>query len=310
MAQHATGKRDTITMFRSHHGQTFATTSMSGHAFRREPFPYVFPGSLQVPDAYCRRCFYRQRPDTCRRLCVDRIEDFVDYASSGSVACVVVEPISGAGGNIVPPEGYFERLRELCDRLGMVLIFDEIQTGIGRTGKMFASQHFGVEPDAITVAKGLGGSGMQIAAILTNDKLMGLELEHHAFTYGGNVLAAAVADKVLQIMQRPGFLESVCNVGQHVMERMRSSQRRHPFIFDVRGVGLMIGVEIARSDGRPDPHLTHRLVELGRHQGLLLRTSEWGRGNVVKIRPPLIMSHEEAADMCDRLDRVFALSER
>ncbi|WP_219909868.1 aspartate aminotransferase family protein [Trinickia symbiotica] len=146
MAQYATGRSEIITLFRSHLGQTMMMTSLSGNAFRKAPFPLVYPGSLHVPDPYCKRCFYEKEPSSCGHLCVDRIEDFLEYASSGRVAAIIVEPISGNGGNIVPPDGYFPKLRAFCDKHEIVLIFDEIQTGIGRTGHIFAAQHFGVEP--------------------------------------------------------------------------------------------------------------------------------------------------------------------
>ena len=191
MAQRATGRRDVVTLFRSHLGQTVMMASLSGNAVRKQPLARLYHGGLQVPDPYCLRCFYGQDPASCGLMCVDRINDFLEYASSGSVAAVLVEPISGNGGNIVPPDGYFPRLRELCDAHDIKLLFDEVQTGIGRTGRMFAAEHFNVDPDAITIAKGLGGSGAQIAAILTSDELAGLPVNDHSFTYGANLLAAA-----------------------------------------------------------------------------------------------------------------------
>ncbi|WP_370882538.1 aspartate aminotransferase family protein [Kineosporia succinea] len=306
MAQAATGRRDVITLFRSHHGQTMMTTAMSGEAFRREPFPLHFPGVVHVPDPYCHRCFYRQHRESCGLLCVERIDDFIDHASSGSVACVVVEPVSGSGGNVVAPDGYLAALRRLCDERGIVLIFDEIQTGIGRTGRMFAAEHFGVEPDAITTAKGLGGSGMQVAAILSNDALGGLDGSFHSFTYGANVLASAAAATTLEVISRPGFLENVRKTGAQITQRLEGLQAAHACISDVRGLGLMIGIELVDAEGRPNLPLTQRVVRLGLENGLLLRTSRYGRGNVVKIRPPLILTSEEADLIGDRLETVFA----
>lgn len=306
MAQVSTGRREVITLFRSHHGQTMLTTTMSGESFRKAPFPHLMPGVLHVPDPYCLRCFYGQHPDSCGRMCVERINDFIDYASGGDVACVVVEPVSGSGGNIVPPDGYLQDLRELCDERGIALIFDEIQTGIGRVGRMFAAEHFGVRPDILTVGKGLGGSGAQVAAILADERMSGLGADHHSFTYGGNVLAAAAAARTLDVIARPGFLENVRAVGAHVMERLRELARRHPLVVDVRGLGLMIGIELGDADGAPNSALAQSLARHGMDHGLILRTSRYGRGNVVKVRPPLVMTHAEADLMCDRLDALFA----
>jgi 4-aminobutyrate aminotransferase len=305
MAQVATGRREVITLFRSHLGQTMMMTSMSGNAFRKAPFPILYPGSIQVPDPYCFRCFYGQGRDTCALMCVDRLDDFLEYASGGQVAAVVLEPISGNGGNIVAPDGYLTRMREFCDRHEIALILDEIQTGIGRTGQMFAADHFGVRPDAITVGKGLGGSGAQVAAILTNDRLAGLPAHHHSFTYGANLLAAAAANATLDIVGRPEFLANVRATGRHILARLDDLQRRHECIGDVRGVGLMIGAEIVDGAGAPAVALTNEIARRGMDHGLILRTSRYGHGNVIKIRPPLILTLDQADEICDRLDAVL-----
>lgn len=305
MAQLATGRRDVVTLFRSHHGQTMMTTTMSGESFRKAPFPHLMPGVLHVPDPYCLRCFYRQTPDSCGLLCVERLHDFLDHASSGSVACVVVEPVSGSGGNIVPPDGYLAALRALCDERGIALIFDEIQTGIGRVGRMFAAEHYGVRPDILTTGKGLGGSGAQVAAIVADERMSGLDADHHSFTYGGNTLAAAAAVATLDVIARPGFLENVRDVGAYVLTRLRELAAAHPHIVDVRGLGLMIGIEIGDADGRPHSERAQALAKRGMEHGLILRTSRYGRGNVIKIRPPLVLTRAEADLLCDRLDALF-----
>ncbi|MBW4571541.1 MAG: aspartate aminotransferase family protein [Tolypothrix carrinoi HA7290-LM1] len=305
IAQHFTGKKDVISLFRSHLGQTMMMTSLSGNAFRKEPFPNLFSGSIQVPDPYCHRCFYKQKPETCNLLCVERIHDFIEYGSSGNIACMIVEPISGNGGNIVPPPGYFQALKKLCDEKGIILIFDEIQTGIGRTGKMFAADYFGVQPNIITAAKGLGGTGFQFAAILTEERLGGLDGHHHSFTFGSNVLAAAAAAKTLEIVSQPEFLKNVEVVGNYIMERLRKMQEKYTFISDVRGVGLMIGVEISDSEGNPNTDLTNYIAKTAMKYGLILRTSRYGYGNVFKIRPPLIITLEESEQLCDQLEKVL-----
>lgn len=306
MAQRATGKSDVMTLFRAHAGQTMMMTSMSGNAFRREPFQTLFHNSLQVPDPYCHRCFYGQTRDTCGVLCTDRLYDFVEYASSGSIAAFMVEPISGNGGNIVPPEGYFDSLRAFCNELGIKLILDEVQTGIGRTGRMFAAEHFGVEPDAMTLAKGLGGSGAQVAAILTSDELAGMPADQHSFTYGSNVLAAAAANATLDVIDDEEFLANVRATGERILGRLEEMKKTYAVIDDVRGVGLMIGVEIAKADGTPDVELTNELARKAMDFGLIIRTSRYGRGNVLKIRPPLILTLEQADYLCDGFEQLLA----
>lgn len=306
MAQRATGRRDVITMFRSHLGQTMMMANLSGNAFRRSALPLsVGADSLLVPDPYCFRCFYGQKISSCGLMCVDRINDFLEFASSGSVAAVLVEPISGNGGNIVPPDGYFTKLRELCDQHDIKLMFDEIQTGIGRTGYMFAAEYFGVEPDAMTVGKGLGGSGAQVAAILASDELAGLPANDHSFTNGANLLAAAAALATLDIIDDPEFLANVRSTGTRILERCSAMSRKHRCIADVRGVGLMIGIEIVDQAGGSDAGLTNHLAEKAPGHGLILRTSRYGRGNVLKIRPPLTLTLDEADLICDRFDALL-----
>lgn len=305
MAQLATGKTEIITLFRSHLGQTMMMTSMSGNAFRKSKFPIHSPLSLQVPDPYCYRCFYDKKPSTCGMYCVDRIEDFMEYASHGQVAAILIEPISGNGGNIVPPKRYFQKLREFCNKHDIILIFDEIQTGIGRTGKMFAAQHFEVEPDAITVAKGLGGSGGQVAAIISNQKLEGMPSHYHSFTYGANLLAATAANVTLNIIKQPEFLANIELTGNYILQRLHDLKNRFHCIADVRGVGLMIGFEINKTDGSPDVELTNALADKALNYGLILRTSRYGFGNVLKIRPPLILSWQEADKICNQLELMF-----
>lgn len=305
MAQYTTGKRDVISLFRSHLGQTYMTMGLSGNSFRKEPFPVACSTGIQIPDPYCYRCFYKQKPENCGMLCVERIHDFIEYASSGQVACIIVEPISGNGGNVMPPKEYFTALKKLCDEEGMALILDEIQTGFGRTGKMFAADYYEVQPNIMTVAKGLGGTGFQVAAILTEEKYAGMDSHHHSFTYGANVMAAAAACKTLDIITRPGFLDNVTLTGDYIMGRVKKMQERYPFIGDVRGVGLMIGVEIVDIEGKPDTPLTNKIAKNAMNYGLILRTSRYGYGNVFKIRPPLIITLQEAEELCDRLEKVL-----
>jgi 4-aminobutyrate aminotransferase len=201
-------------------------------------------------------------------------------------------------------------LRKLCDEHEILLIVDEIQTGFGRTGTMFAIEQFNVRADIMTFGKGLGGSGAQIAGILAEQRWQGLPLEHHAFTFGGNILAAAAGAKTLEILQRPGFLENVRTTGAHILDRLRVLAHRFPVIGDVRGLGLMIGFEVVEPGNVPSPALANEIAHRGFEHGLLLRLSRYGRGNVVKIRPPLTLTLAEADLICDRLEDLLLDLER
>jgi 4-aminobutyrate aminotransferase len=301
IAQAYTGKRDVITVFASHHGQTYYTTNLSGNAFRRQLYPVSGGGTLHVPAADCNRCFYKKSYPSCDLMCVDSIKTFIEYASSGSVAAVVVEPVLGNGGNIVPPKPYFKKLRQLCDEMGIILIFDEVQTGLGRLGHMFAADYFEVEPHIMVLAKGLGGP-VPRAAILLEERLEKMPRYQHSTTGGSSLVSAASALATIRVVQQPGFLEGVREVGTYLGNRLQSLQARYPFIGDVRGVGLMWGLEIVYGSGAPHVDLCNRLAHLGREHGLLLRTSRYGYGNVLKIRPPLIITHQQVDELMERLE--------
>ncbi|MFB9962140.1 aspartate aminotransferase family protein [Sinosporangium siamense] len=303
IAQKATGKSDVITLFHAHHGQTTMAGSISGPAWRRRRFPaYGSPGVLRVPDPNCRNCFYKQTYPSCGILCAHRIADIVQQAGRESTACLIVEPVLGNGGNIVPPEGYFQTLRKICDDLGILLIADEVQTGVGRVGSFFASARMGIEPDIIVLGKGLGGVGLPIGAVLMRQELDVLEPADHSFTGGGNLLALAAAHATLDVVGDEGFLAGVRRRGGYLGELLGTHLQSHPVVGDVRGVGMMWGVEIVGHDGRPDAGAAAAVVSCARERyRLITRSSEYGRGNVVKVRPALTATEEDLDEVVDRL---------
>lgn len=311
IAQKATGKSDVVSLFLSHHGQTLFTTAVSGNAFRRASVPVSTSGlSVKAPAPYCHRCFYNESYPSCGLLCADRVQDFVEYASSGSVAAVIVEPVLGNGGNIVPPPGYFQRLREICDDKGILIIADEVQTGLGRLGTLFGAEVVGLRPDIITLAKGLGGVGVPAAAVLMRPELDTLDSYEHSFTSGANLVALAAAKATVSVLSEPGFLPEVRRKGELLGHRLCRIGEDSRLISDVRGTGMMWGLEISHSDGTPDPETTKRIIDVARdEENLVLRPSRYGFGNVVKVRPALVASEAEIHEITDRLTRVLTRTE-
>lgn len=302
IAQYISGKQDIISMFRGHIGQTIAGVSVGGFAFRRAPFPQTLSGIVHVPAPYCYRCFYDKKPESCHTPCVSKIADFIKYASTGRVACLIIEPIFGVGGNFFPPKKYFHELKTFCEENDILLIFDEVQTGFGRTGQMFAADYFGVSPHLMTLAKGMTGTGFPLGAILTESKLQGMGTEYHSFTNCGCLASVAAAIKTIEIIKRPGFLEQVREVGQYLITGLTELKKQFDFIGDVRGVGLMIGVEINDKKGKPDNTQSIRLIDAMFEVGLISRLSEYGHGNVIKFRPPLILTKQEAEQILARFE--------
>ncbi|REK84315.1 aspartate aminotransferase family protein [Streptomyces inhibens] len=307
IAQLHTGRRDVIVPFRGHVGQTLAASGLNGMSQLRAPFPAVYPRAVNVPDPYCLRCFYRQEPDSCGYLCIDRIDDFIRYAGTGSTAAMLIEPISGAGGNIVPPPGYLQRLREFCDERDIVLIFDETQTSFGRTGYLTAAEAFGVEPHMMTVSKGLSGSGLPLAAIITEERLIGMDRSLHGFTSGGHPIAAAATIATLSQVRRPEFLENVRTVGSALKAALLDLGRTYPEIGDVRGLGLMLGIELSEPDGSRSPRLARALHAALMERGVITRVSEHSEGNTIELRPPLILTHEDAKLVAERFGEALEM---
>ncbi|HXU45034.1 MAG TPA: aminotransferase class III-fold pyridoxal phosphate-dependent enzyme [Thermoanaerobaculia bacterium] len=307
IAQKATGASDVVSFHLSHHGQTLFTTAISGNAFRRSGFPdAVSPHSIKVAPPYCLRCPFHATFPSCGFRCVEAVEDAIRYASSGSVACLIVEPVFGNGGNIVPPPGYFEVLSEVCARHGVLLIADEVQTGLGRTGFLFAAETFGFTPDLMTLAKGLGGIGVPIAAVLMRDRLDVLAPHDHSFTSGGNLLGLAAAAATLRVLGGEGFMAGVRERGALLGSLLEPLFGRFRSVADVRGVGMMWGVEIVAEDGRPDPDKTARILACAeRRHKLILRGSRYGLGNVIKVRPALVATQEELEEIADKLGRAI-----
>lgn len=308
ITQKYTQATDVISLFMSHHGQTQFTTAISGNSFRRKGFPdSVSAHNVRVPPPYCHRCFYGAKYPDCNLLCVERIKDFIEYSSSGSIASIIVEPVLGNGGNIVPPKGYFPALRKLCDEHGILLIADEVQTGLGRTGYFFGSEALEVEPDLITLAKGLGGIGLPIGAVLMKSSLNVLEQWQHSFTSGSNMLALAAASATIKVIKEPTFLESVRRKGKLLEILLRKLQEKHDCVSEVRGLGFMWGVEISDPEGKPDVETTRKIIRcsMESHQ-LIIRSSRYGYGNVLKVRPALIATEEDLEDLTVRLSRAIA----
>ncbi|WP_405152925.1 aspartate aminotransferase family protein [Paenibacillus sp. FSL K6-0108] len=308
IAQKYTQSTDIISLYLSHHGQTQFATGISGNAFRRKRFPNsAVANSVHVPAPYCYRCPFKSSSGDCGYQCVEAISDAIEYASSGSVACMIIEPILGNGGNIIPPAGYFKRLRKLCDEYNIILIADEVQTGIGRTGYMFASELFDIQPDMITLAKGLGGIGVPVAAVLMQSRLDVLEKHEHSFTSGSNLISVTAAKSTLEVVSEPGFLDDVKRKGEILGGLLQDLAMKYPSIGEARGVGLMWGLEMVGDNNEPDTDKTNAIIDRAfTDEHLILRGSRYGFGNVVKVRPSLTTTEDELVEIVERLDSVLA----
>ena len=306
LARHAT-RRTAIIAFRgAFHGRTTgAVTLTSSKARQHAGFGPLLPDVHHVPFAYRYRCQFCADEPACNRGCIDVIEQelFTRHLDPKDVAAIFVEPIQGEGGYIVPPAGYLPALRELCDRHGILLVADEVQCGVGRTGKMFACEHEGVEPDILVTAKGLG-SGMPIGAMISKESITTWESGSHGSTFGGNPVCCAAALATLDLVEG-GLMANAARMGERLLARAASLKEKHPCIGDVRGRGLMVGVEFVkdRTTREPAGELVHDLVQRAFRQGLLLL----GAGkSTLRLAPPLVVDQNDVDTAMDMIDACLA----
>jgi 4-aminobutyrate aminotransferase len=308
LARHAT-KRTAIVAFKgAFHGRsTGALALTSSKARQHAGFGPLLPDVHHVPYGYCYRCAYGRTFPACRLHCVDAIEQdlFARHLDPRDVAAIFVEPVQGEGGYIVPPDGWLAALRALCDKHGILLVFDEIQSGIGRTGKMFACEHEGVEPDILLSAKGLA-SGMPLGAIISKASVTTWETGAHGSTFGGNPVCCAAALATLDLVEG-GLMANAAAMGQRLLAGLRAMATRHKAMGDVRGRGLMIGVEFVRDDQSPHGDLA-RAVELAAfRKGLLVLSC--GK-STVRLAPPLVIDEDDVATALALFEDAVAEAER
>jgi 4-aminobutyrate aminotransferase len=287
-------RRTAIIAFRgAFHGRsTGAVTLTSSKARQHAGFGPLLPDVHHVPFAYRYRCQFCADQDACNRGCIAAIEQelFTRQVDPGDVAAIFVEPVQGEGGYVVPPAGWLRDLRELCDRHGILLVADEVQCGVGRTGKLWACEHEGVEPDILLTAKGLG-SGMPIGAIVARESISTWESGSHGSTFGGNPVCCAAALATLDLVEG-GLMANAVSMGDRLMAGLRQLEAKHACIGEVRGLGLMIGVELVkdRRTREPAPELLRSLVLGAFQRGLLLL----GAGkSTLRLAPPLVVDEQD-----------------
>ena len=291
LARHATGKPNVIVFQGSFHGRTALTmaltTSKTIYRVGYQPLP---AGVFVAPYPYAYR--YGWSPEETVKFCLRELELLLKTQTAPSeTAAILVEPVLGEGGYVVPPPGFLEGLRRICDEHDILLIADEVQSGLGRTGKWFAVEHFDVTPDVMTMAKGLA-SGLPLSGVAARRELMERWIPgSHGGTYGGNAVACAAAVATVRVIREEGLLENATRMGAYLMERLRELEADFP-IGDVRGLGLMIGTEFTAPDGSPATDLAKAVGKgcLKRHL-LLLTCGPWN--NTVRWIPPLIVTQEQ-----------------
>jgi 4-aminobutyrate aminotransferase len=273
-------KRQYIVAFKgAFHGRTYGSISLnSSKVGQRSFFGPLLPGIIHIP---------YPKPGASSDLASVLEDLFKSHVDPREIAAFFIEPILGEGGYVVPPRESLQQLRDICDRHGIALVFDEVQSGIGRTGHMFAAEHFDVMPDVICIAKGIA-SGMPLGAIVAREQFMSWARGSHGSTYGGNPVCCAASLATLDIIEP--LLPQIQAVGAHLQDKLRDLQMHHPIIGDVRGVGLMIGAEFLLPNGKPASDYVAALEQLAFRKGLLLLSC--GQ-STIRFAPPLVITKEE-----------------
>jgi 4-aminobutyrate aminotransferase len=310
LARYHTKRYGIIAFLGSFHGRTLGSLSLtSSKAIQRKGFGPPLAGVFHAPYPNVYRRPAGQSVDECVAASIDYIEQqiLVHLVSPDEVAAIVVESIQGEGGYVVPPAEFLQRLRALASEHGILLVLDEVQSGMGRTGKMFAAEHFGVEPDVVAVAKGIA-SGLPLGVTTARAEIMGWPPGSHASTFGGNPVACAAALATIKLV-RESLMANAAAVGDHLLGRLRELQHKHPLIGDVRGKGLMIGIELVRDRQTKERAVGERdrLVDECFARGLLVL----GAGkNTLRLCPPLVLTKEQADTAVTIIDESLGVMSR
>ncbi len=311
LVRHASKRQGLLAFIGAFHGRTMGSLALTASKqVQREGYLPMIGGVQHVPFASCYHCPYKLEYPSCNFWCVHILEEeyFPTVMPPTDFAAVFAEPVQGEGGYVVPPLPYFKELKKILDPHGIMLVMDEVQSGFGRTGKMFGSEHFGVEPDVVSLAKALG-SGLPIGAIVYRGELDWGVSGSHSNTFGGNPVACAAANATLETIAKEKLVENSAKQGRLLRKRLEELQERHPRIGDVRGLGLMQAAEFVKDPEKRtrDPKLRAAVVEEAFRRGLVLLGC--GR-NSIRFIPPLVVSATQIGEGVEILETAVKAAEK
>jgi 4-aminobutyrate aminotransferase/(S)-3-amino-2-methylpropionate transaminase len=307
LAKSYTKKTEVLGFWGGFHGKTMGVLGLIGDDFKHQLGPLPF-GIYNTPYANCRRCPLNDTFPECEWACVDFLKQKLKLETTNNIAAIIVEPIQGTNGNVVPPAGFLLELRRVADEIGALLICDEMITGFGRTGKMFGCQHDNVLPDIITIGKSFGG-GYPMTGLMSREEIIFSKPfanpSGSSSSYGGNPLAAAAAFATVRTIIDEGLVENSARVGAFMLEKLCSLGEKYPFIGEVRGRGLLIGLELVK-DKRTKEKLDKQTCRLIFQECLKRGLIVMGYNPDIRINPPLIIDEATAEEGIDIMDEVFA----
>jgi 4-aminobutyrate aminotransferase len=310
LARFASGRQGIVAFAGAFHGRTLGAVSLTtSTAIYRKRYHPLLPSVYHSPYPYCFRCPFQRTPDSCDLACFDQLKNILRHQiDPEEVAACIIEPVLGEGGYYPAPPAFLQRLRELCDYHGILLIFDEVQSGVGRTGNWFAAGHYGIIPDIMTVAKGIA-SGFPLSALAARREIMSRwTAGAHGTTFGGNPVSCAASLATIAVIEEEDLLDKSRRLAARAMTRLNAMAGLTPVIGDVRGIGLMIGVEFVTESGAPDRVGCEKVLAFCLENGLILINCGTDR-NVIRFIPPLTTTEAELDTAISILEKgVFSLS--
>ena len=309
LARMYTKRTKIIARYKSYHGSTMGAAALTGDP-RRIPAEPTMPGVVHVFDPFCYRCPFGQKPATCHRECIKHVESVVQYEGPDTVAAIFMEGVTGiVNGLFVPPHDYWPRMREICDKYGIMLVADEVMSGFGRTGKWFALNHWDVKPDIMTLAKGMTCGYVPMGAVMISEpiaKYFEDRMLSCGLTFSAHTLGCAAACATIQVYKDEGLIENSARMGRILGECLEEMKARHPSVGDVRYIGLFSTIELVKDRTTQEPLVVPSLNKELRNRGVSTATP----GNLISIAPPLIINETELRGALAVVDEVLYIADK
>jgi len=319
MARMVTGRHKILAQYISYHGATHGSIALTGDN-RRWAVEPTMPGGVHVLNPYCYRCPFGWTKDTCHRECIDHIEEIIQYEGPNEIAAIFLEGVVGSNGVIIPPDDYWPRMREICDKYGILLISDEVMSGFGRTGKWFAVDNWDVSPDIITFAKGVTSGYAPLGGVIVSDEIARYFDDNKLWcglTYSAHPLSCAAGVAAVQAYEEDGLIENAAKVGDHLGKRLLEMKEEHPSVGDVRQIGLFSVIEVVKDKSTREPSATRNatkeelktMSEIGaylREHGLFT----FIKANMIFIIPPLCITEDQIDEGLEIIKGALSISDQ
>ncbi len=315
IARFYTGRYKILSRYRSYHGATYGSVALTGD-YRRLAVEPAMPGTVHFLDPFCYRCPFGLEKESCKRQCITHVEEVIKYEGPDKIAAIIMEGVVGSNGLIVPPDDYWPRIREICNKYGILLISDEVMSGWGRTGKWFAVDNWGVTPDIITTAKGITSGYVPLGAVIVSEpiaKFFDDKYLYAGLTYNGHALACAAALATIQVYEDDKLIENAIRVGKFLGEALEGVKVRHPSVGDVRYIGLFSAIELVANRETKAIIPAAVMSEVGkvlRQNGLFTFIMANNMGSIVFVVPPLCITQEQVAEGLGIVEKALEVADK